>query len=70
MQLSQIIRTKRLATVFETFKRQKAHLPQPKPRESPAVARKQFVQNAALDPDLAFLKDTPEFNELLKQYAD
>lgn len=46
------------------------HLPQPKPQESPAVARKQFVQNVVLDPDLAFLKDTPEFDELLKQYAD
>ncbi|BAN74899.1 MULTISPECIES: helix-turn-helix domain-containing protein [Lacticaseibacillus] len=46
------------------------HLPQPKPRESPAVARKQFVQNVVLDPDLAFLQDTPEYNELLKQYAD
>ncbi|KLI76757.1 MULTISPECIES: helix-turn-helix domain-containing protein [Lacticaseibacillus] len=46
------------------------HLPQPKQRESPAVARKQFVENTVLDPDLAFLKDTPECNELLKQYAD
>ncbi|QVI33822.1 transcriptional regulator [Lacticaseibacillus chiayiensis] len=46
------------------------HLPQPKPRESPAKARKQFVQTTVLDPDLAFLKDTPEYNELLKEYAD